>query len=181
MSLPPLIPADGPRSARKPRNAFGIQNPKDGQIHPGGHHLTLAQRAEVSRGVPSILHKDIPLRPLSPPSDNVKPVLPEAPHSVRQPPMSTIVLDKREVFTVQVMIQRKREEIRRLSAEIEAEEAKLSEDEQHIADMSNELKMTSAQAEAAVGRAEQAMHSAEKKRLELEREQKVWRQRLALV
>jgi hypothetical protein len=87
--------------------------------------LTLAQQADASRAFPSIFQKDTLFCPLSPPSDDVKPVLPDAPHSVRQPPMSTIVIDKRDVFMIQVMIQRKRELIASLSAEIERGRAKI--------------------------------------------------------
>jgi hypothetical protein len=132
--------------------------------------------------VSSIIRKDSFLRPPPPPSDaEVKPVLPDAPHSARQLRPSMIVLDKREVFMAEVMVQRKREEIARLSAEIEAAEAKLSESERQMADMSNELKMTSIQMEAAVARAQKATQSAEKKRLELQRECQLLKQRLAII
>jgi predicted nucleic acid-binding Zn-ribbon protein len=95
--------------------------------------------------------------------------------------MSDFVNDKREVFMLELMIQRKRDEIARLAGAIQVEERRLLDVDGDLADGSNQFQMTSAQAEAAVRRADQATQSAQKKRLELQRECCLAQQRTAII
>jgi hypothetical protein len=88
-------------------------------------------------------------------------------------------LDKRQVFTVEVIIGQGREEIARLEAEMETEEKQLAQEERRLSELANELELAWAQAKSSIARAENAAQSANKKRLQLQDNCQILKDRLA--
>ncbi|OHT15969.1 hypothetical protein TRFO_42172 [Tritrichomonas foetus] len=95
--------------------------------------------------------------------------------------MTEFVQEKREVFLIQLIIDRKNKEIARLNNQAKSEENDLQDREMKIAETSNEYKMTSAQIEAALARARKSSEAATKKRVELQKELKCESQTVALI
>jgi hypothetical protein len=166
-----------PKSARRYKNPFIVPKGADRVSYRGepgqpplAQRLTLAHRAELPKySIPSLVDKSpIPVPP--PEICEPKPVPAESPHDARRVPLSDFINQRREVFFVQLMINRKRGEQQRLEAEIRAEEQQLHENEGLLSETSNQFTMTSAQGEAALKRANKASDAALKKRKELQQE-----------
>jgi hypothetical protein len=105
---------------------------------------------------------------------------PETPHTTRRMRMPEYIAQKQEVFLIELMIQRKRQEMASLDAERQAEEAAFLTAERVITDTSNEYKMASAQTEAAVARARKASEAATSRRMELQKQHKMLLQSVAI-
>ena len=113
--------------------------------------------------------------------DVVKPVQPEAPNTAKNMRMTEFVAQKREIFLVQLLIERKTKEMTRLENEMRAEEHQLLETENSLAETSNQYKMATAQAEASLARARKAVEAATKNRVELQKEYKLLQQTSSII
>lgn len=86
--------------------------------------------------------------------------------------MTEFIEQKREIFLIQLMIDRKNKERNKLSNDIITEEKNLQDTEIQIEQTANQYKMQSAQIEANLARARIAAEAATKKRMELQKELK---------
>jgi hypothetical protein len=84
--------------------------------------------------------------------------------------MTGLVLQKREMFHLQLLIQRKRQEIANLDSERCAAEADFFNSQRELDETANQFSTASAQAEAAVARARRAAEIATKKRMYLQKQ-----------
>lgn len=153
------------------------------------HQMSLVKRADIiSPSVPSLVNRTIKVREPKTQKNTkdsapreVKPIPPEAPNVVKSMRMTEFVAEKREVFLIQLIIDRKNKEVQRLNNQIKKEEDELQEKEMQIVETSNEYKMSSAQIEAALARARKSSEAATKKRVELQKELKCEQQTVALI
>jgi hypothetical protein len=143
--------------------------------------MSLVQRTNTEKPtIPSLVTTGT-VRQQQSRSQEVMPVPPEAPHTIRLLNVNEFISQEREIFLVQLMIDRKRAEIAHLSVEIQAEEAALITRDAEIAETSNQYKMSTAQAEAALARARKASEIAMKKRMDLLKEFKLATQSVSLI
>jgi hypothetical protein len=84
--------------------------------------------------------------------------------------MTGLVNQNREIFHLQLLIQRKREEIANLDSERRAAEADFFNSQRELDETANQFSTASAQAEAAVARARRASEIATKKRMDLQKQ-----------
>lgn len=105
---------------------------------------------------------------------------PVAEHQRRQQ-MAEFVDQKREIFLVQLLIDRKNKEIQRIQQLRKTEKKNIREEEAKIAETTNQYKMTTNQMEAELTRAKKAMDAAIKHRTELSKELKKKKAYVAVV
>ena len=193
-NLTTLSTSKGPSSARTYVNPFIMpkgsdrfqyreeENRKQKAQLAAVHKMTLVQRADMQTPrIPSLVSSqgERVREPSSarsnaaPRSNEVRPVPPEAPNTAKNMRMTEFVAQKREIFLVQLLIERKNKEMNRLDNEMRAEEKALLDTENSLAETSNQYKMATAQAEAALARARKASEAAAKKRVELQKEYKL--------
>ena len=193
-NLTTLSTSGGPSSARSYVNPFIMpkgsdrfqyreeENRKQKEQLAAVHKMTLVQRADMQTPkIPSLVTTaTVKVREPSsarsgaaPRSNEVRPVPPEAPNTGKNMRMTEFVAQKREIFLVQLLIERKNKEMHRLDNEMRAEEKSLLDTENALAEASNQYKMATAQAEAALARARKASEAATKKRVELQKEYKL--------
>jgi hypothetical protein len=96
-------------------------------------------------------------------------VPPVPPKTTRRMGMREFVAQKREIFLIQLMIQRKCAEMSQLSQEIQSEEQNCIETERRISELSNQYKLESAKAEAALAQGRRATEVATKQRMDLQK------------
>ncbi|OHT05563.1 hypothetical protein TRFO_26630 [Tritrichomonas foetus] len=100
---------------------------------------------------------------------NVQP--PAAEHQQRQQ-MHEFIDQKREIFLVQLLIDRKNKEIQRIQNTRQAEKNNIVEEGNKIAEISNQYKMTQNQIEAELQREKKTLDQAIKRRTDLQKELK---------
>jgi hypothetical protein len=144
--------------------------------------MTLVQRTNAAKPlIPSLVSpRPVPVES-EPAFDDVRPILPEPPHTMKQMSMNDFVGEKRQIFLEQLMIERKRSEIHRLESQIVAQEKDIQDTDSALDDTSNQYKMTRSQAEAALARAQRASELAMKKRTGLQKELKLEEQSVTKV
>lgn len=189
-----------PRSARRYVNPFVMpegsdrfgyreeENKQQKEELAKIQQMTLVQRTDrLQPSVPGLVNRTIrPHEPKTARSNQsapreIKPITPESPNVVKSMRMTEFVAEKREVFLIQLIIDRKNKEVQRLNNQIKSEEAQLQDTEMKIVETSNEYKMTSAQIEASLARARKSSESATKKRVELQKELRCQQQTVSLI
>jgi hypothetical protein len=105
---------------------------------------------------------------------------PEPPKATRHMLMPEFVSQKREIFLIGLMINRRRAEIAGLAAEAEAEKARFSDAKRKIVELGDQYKATTARLEAGVARGRISAEAARKRRIELQKEYTQVHQRTAL-
>ena len=187
-----------PRSARRYHNPFVMPEGSDrfgyreeenriareDQLRT--FQMSLVQRTDAMKPkVPSLLTKTVRQPSSSRTSDSspreIKPVPPESPRGKKRMRTADFVSEKREIFLLQLIIDRKNKEIRKLEDMARAEEKSMNDAEMRIVETSNEYKMTSAQVEAALARARKSSEAATKKRVELQKELRCEQQTVAII
>jgi hypothetical protein len=183
--LAPLANGAVPLSARRYKNPFLIPKGSEHFTYreeqdrlraadlSASQQLSLIQRANTDNpAVPSLVSTD-GIREQDSTTGDVQPIPPEAPHIIRQMKVHDFVSQEREIFLVQLMIERKREEMQHLEDEIQAEETRLQETHKDIDETSNQYKMTTAQAEGALARGLKTSETAAKKRMDMQKDHKL--------
>ena len=198
--LPPLSllsTSSGPKSARPYVNPFVMpegsdrfqyreeENQRQKAELASIHRMSLVQRTDmmtpripplVSKATMKVHEPGSTRGTVAPRTREVKPVPPEAPNTAKNMRMTEFVAQKREIFLVQLLIERKTREMTRLETEMRAEERSLLETENALSEASNQYKMATAQAEAALTRARKSLEAATRNRVELQREYKLVQQ-----
>ena len=152
------------------------------------HQMSLIQRTDrMQPSIPALANQTArPHEPKTAKSNQsapreIKPVPPESPNVVKSMRMTDFVQEKREIFLIQLIIDRKNKEVQRLNNQIKSEEDQLQDTEMKIVEASNEYKMTSAQIEAMLARARNSSETATKKRVELQKELRCQQQTVSLI
>jgi hypothetical protein len=101
-------------------------------------------------------------------------------HATRHKTMPEFICEKREIFIIQLMIQRKRSEMSDLSAEVDKEKQRFLDSEREISELANEYKLKSATVEASVAHARKECEAATRRRMDFEKQYQLTRQRVAL-
>ena len=104
-----------------------------------------------------------------------------APEHQRREQMSDFVEQKREIFLVQLLIDRKVKEIDRISQTRKTEKKNIADEEAKIAETSNQYKMTRNQIDAELSRGKKSMDDAMKKRMEISKQLKKMRANVAII
>lgn len=189
-----------PRSARRYVNPFVMpegsdrfgyreeENEQQRRELEKVHQMSLIQRTDrMQPSIPSLVNRTIrPQEPKTSKSNQnapreIKPIQPESPNVVKSMRMTEFVAEKREIFLIQLIIDRKNKEVQRLNNQIKSEEDQLQETEMKIVEASNEYKMSSAQIEASLARARKSSETATKKRVELQKELRCQQQTVSLI
>jgi hypothetical protein len=97
-------------------------------------------------------------------------VPPTAPHTTRQLSIPEFIVNRREIFLIQLMIQRKHAEMSDMESEVALEEQNFIDTEQKISELSYQYKLATAQAEASVAQARRAAEEATKQRMDLQKQ-----------
>jgi hypothetical protein len=160
-------------------NPFGL--PPDAELFDLRDRENEEHRARQA----SIMHKSLVDRTLSalPPLHNCESqtgttsagppqIAPPADEHQRRQQTSEFVDQKREIFLVQLLIDRKNREIYRIQNMRKTEKKNIIEDQAKIAEESNQYKMTANQYDTELQRAKQIMDKAIRRRTELGKEQK---------
>jgi hypothetical protein len=100
---------------------------------------------------------------------------PESAHATRHTSMPDFICERREVFRIQLMIQRKCAEMSELANEVEKEKQRFLDSER-----SNEYKLKSAHAEALVAHARKECETATRRRMDIQKQYQLTRQRVSL-
>lgn len=178
MNSPPLSVIDTALALQQP-NPFDL--PPDNELFALRDREAAAQKQEheefIKRSLadrtisclPNLRSQSRHLRSVGDNSDEVAPLIAE--HQPRQQ-MSEFVDQKREIFHVQLLIDRKNKEIHRIQNMRKTEKKNIVEEYAKIAETSNQYKMTTNQYEAELTRGKKAMDNAIRRRTELQKELK---------
>ena len=108
-------------------------------------------------------------------------IAPPAPEHQRREQMHEFVEQKREIFLVQLLIDRKNKEIDRISQTRKTEKKNIADEEAKIAETTNQYKMSRNQIDAELTRGKKSMEDAIKKRTEISKQLKKMRANVSVI
>jgi hypothetical protein len=191
LTLPKLVIGSTPSSARRHANPFvmpdglkkfGFREEFDQKVQEAWNatrQMSLVQRANrITSRIPSLTTSGtIAFHAAKEATANYVP--PEPPYVTRHLLMPEFIGHKREIFLLQLMIQKQRAEMASLAAEVEAEKGRFSDAERKITELSEHYKAMTARVEEKVARGRISSEAATKRRMELQKEYSLVRQRTA--
>jgi hypothetical protein len=162
---------------------FGFREELEPQVQEAWNatrQMSLVQRADrVTSRVPSLTTSGtVAFHAAKIAASNYAP--PEPPNVTRHMFMPEFIGQKRQIFMLELMIQKCRAEMAKLADEVEAEKKRFSDAEREISEASDKYKVTTVRVEASVARGRVSSDAAAKRRMELQKEYSMTRQRTAL-